>query len=206
MDLAKEKNDLITTLVEQRVLKTQKIIDAFKKVSRENFVLPEHVKYAYGNFPLPIYENQTISQPLTVAVITESARPEKGQNILEVGAGSGYQAAILSEIVGKNGRVTALERLHVLAQLAKKNLEEYKNVSVIECDGSAGYENNAPYDSIIVSASASHTPEKLVSQLKNKGRLVITIGDRLFCITKNKKSLSEEFIGYYSFVPLIGEY
>ncbi len=121
MDI-QEKRQLIATLVAEGALKTKKIIEAFRKVPREIFVLPQYKEYAYVNEPLPIMKGQTISQPYTVAVMTEALEPKPGNKILEVGAGSGYQAAVLAEIVGKKGKVVTIERIKELADFASKNL------------------------------------------------------------------------------------
>ncbi|MFC2143258.1 protein-L-isoaspartate(D-aspartate) O-methyltransferase [Candidatus Aenigmatarchaeota archaeon] len=204
--LSEKKKKLIDELVSQGYLHNKHVIAAFRKVPREDFVLPEHKKLAYANYPLPIYEDQTISQPLTVAALTEALKPKANQKIMEIGAGSGYQAAILSEIVGKKGVVIAVERLHTLSEFAKKNLKKYKNVFVIESDGTCGYEKEAPYDRIVVSASAPEVPKPLLNQLKTNGILVITIMNELFTIKKTKKGLDKKLIGNFVFVPLIGKY
>jgi len=204
MQLQKKKEFLMKELISQGYLKTKEIIEAFKKVKRENFVLADQREHAYANHPLSIGEGQTISQPLTVAAMTEALQPKERQKILEIGSGSGYQAAILSEIVGKKGKIITAERIHELFLFAKKNLKNYKNVFVFEGDGTLGYDKEKPYDRIIVTASAPHLPKKLFDQLKENGLLVIPIGDEMFRITKKKGKMEKEFLGYYVFVPLIG--
>ena len=156
---------------------------------------------------MPILENQTISQPLTIAAMTEALQPGNGQKILEVGAGSGYQAAILSEIVGKPGRIITTDRIKELVIFARTNLKKtgYSNITIVEYDGSQGYEKEAPYDRIIVTASAPEIPEALINQLKKGGRLVIPVKDEMFLIEKNKE-IKKTLLGYYVFVPLIGKY
>ncbi len=200
-----QKNELIRELIESGCLRTKAVIDAFRAVSRENFVPKEYEKHAYGNYPLPIAAGQTISQPLTVAAMTEALETAKGNKILEVGTGSGYQAAILSEIVGSTGKVITTEIIPELFDFAKKNLRNYKNVAVLNVDGSLGYTPEKPYDRIIVTASAPTVPRPLIEQLKDGGRLVIPVEDRMLLIEKNSKT-KETFIGYYSFVPLTGEH
>lgn len=205
MDLETKKKHLINELIAERVLKSKNVITAFEKVPREKFILPENMEFAYANYPLPIMEGQTISQPLTVAAMTEALDLQKGYKVLEIGAGSGYQAAIISEIIGHRGKIITVERLHELFLFAKKNLKGYKNVVVIESDGTLGYEPDAPYDRIIVTASAPHMPQKLFGQLKENGRMVIPVGDEMFLIAKKNGRMEKEILGYYVFVPLIGE-
>jgi protein-L-isoaspartate(D-aspartate) O-methyltransferase len=205
MPLQEKKERLLRELIGGRYLKTKKIIEAFRKVKRENFILPGQKEHAYANYPLPIGKNQTISQPLTVASMTEALKPRKGDKILEIGSGSGYQAAILSEIVGKKGKIITMERIHELFLFAKKNVRNYKNVFVFEGDGTLGYEGEAPYDRIIVTASAPRVPKALFEQLKEKGIIIMPIGDEMFRVTKKNGKMKKEFLGYYVFVPLIGE-
>ncbi len=201
--MQKEKERLINELIEYGYLKTKEIIDAFKKVPRENFVEEDYRKHAYVNEPLPIRAGQTISQPLTVAAMTEALQPRKGSKILEIGAGSGYQAAILAETIGPSGIVITLERKSQLVEFARKNIEKsgYKNVKIVHSDGTDGWPKEAPYDRIIVTAAAQEVPKILINQLKH-GRLVIPVNDKLFLIEKNK-NVKETFLGYYAFVPLL---
>ncbi len=201
-----QKEQLIRELIEDGWLKTRAVIEAFQKVPRENFVPPAYKKYAYANEPLPIAAGQTISQPLTVAVMTEALAARNGDKLLEVGTGSGYQAAILSEIVGPNGKVITTEIIPELFMSAKENLKDYKNVVVLNIDGSLGYSKEAPYDRIIVTASAPNIPEPLVEHLKDGGRLIIPVGDRMMLIEKEKNKIKETFLGYYAFVPLRGKH
>ncbi len=205
-DLMRAKEALIYELINEGVLKREDIIEAFRKVPREDFVLADYIDHAYDNYPLPIGEGQTISQPLTVAFMTEALDPKKGQKILEVGAGSGYQAAILAEIIGKKGKIITAERIQKLADMARANLNKagYSNAEVVVYDGSTGYEKEAPYDRIIVTASAPSVPNSLVKQLKKGGKLVITLLDEMFLIEKDDK-VKKTFLGYYVFVPLIGK-
>jgi len=198
-----QRDELLTELVDEKILKTKAVIDAFNKVPREDFVPAEYKKHAYTNEPLPIGHGQTISQPLTVAVMTELLEAKKGHKILEVGTGSGYQAAILSEIVGTVGKIITTEIIPELFEFAKKNLARYKNVNVLNIDGSLGYPGK--YDRIIVAASAPSVPKPLIEQLKEGGRLVIPVEDRMMLIEKNGK-IKETFIGYYAFVPLTGKH
>lgn len=209
MDLKQKKEMLISSLIEGGILKTKAVIGAFRSVKREEFVLPRYREQAYVDEPLPIMEGQTISQPYTVAVMTEALQPRRGEKILEVGAGSGYQAAVLAEVAGRKGKVITTERIPRLADFAKENLQRagYTDVSVVNCDGSLGYGREAPYDRIIVTASAPSVPEPLVKQLKAGGILVIPVGDEMIVIKKSGKGeIEKKFIGYYAFVPLVGKY
>ncbi len=204
VNLKEKKEHLIDLLIKEGFLITPDIIRAFRKVPRENFVLERYREHAYDNIPLPIPENQTISQPLTIAAMTEALRPTKNQKILEIGTGSGYQAALLAEIVG-NGTVITTERIKKLVDFSVSNLKGYRNITVVKHDGSTGYEKEAPYDRIIVTASAPDIPEALINQLKEGGRLVIPVKDEMLLVEKNKE-LKKTMLGYYVFVPLIGKY
>lgn len=206
-DLKEKKETLMKELMDLGYLRSRAVIEAFRQVPREEFVLPRYREHAYVNEPLPIQEGQTISQPLTVAAMTEALAAEKGQKILEVGAGSGYQAAILSVIAGSEGKVITTEHLETLYEFAKANLRNYKNVFVVHHDGSQGYEQEAPYDRIIVTASAPEIPQPLLEQLKTDSRLVIPVGNEMFLVEKSEKGgFRKTSMGYYAFVPLRGRY
>jgi len=207
MDLKREKERLINSLISEGFLKSPDVIRAFRKIPREKFVLERYIEHSYDNIPLPILENQTISQPLTIAAMTEALQPSNGQKILEVGAGSGYQAALIAEIIGRSGRIITTDRIKELVIFARNNLKKtgYNNITVVEYDGSQGYEKEAPYDRIIVTASAPEIPEALINQLKKGGKLVIPVKDEMFLVEKNKE-IKKTLLGYYVFVPLIGKY
>ncbi len=205
MDTEK-KAMLINNLIKEGFLRSPAIINAFRKVPRENFVPSDLRKYAYVDEPLPIGEGQTISQPLTVAAMTEALDAKPGQHVLEVGTGSGYQVAILSHIVGHRGSIVTTERIWSLFETAKKNLSGYGNVTVINCDGSEGYEKEAPYDRIIVTASSPSVPKPLAGQLKDGGRMVIPVGNEMLLIEKLHGKIKKTFLGYYVFVPLLGKH
>ncbi len=199
---------MIEKMIDSKVLKTDYIIDAFKKVDRKNFCIEEYKELAYIDKPLPILAEQTISQPTTVAMMTEAIKPSKNDKVLEIGAGSGYQAAILAEIV-KPGKVYTIERIKELYDFAKQNLKDYENVEVIYGDGSKGLEEKASFDCIIVTAGAPKVPEILKQQLKIGGKMIIPVGENNYYqkmqLVKRK---SNEFeitdLGYFAFVPLIG--
>ncbi|MFH0837103.1 MAG: protein-L-isoaspartate(D-aspartate) O-methyltransferase [Candidatus Aenigmatarchaeota archaeon] len=202
------KDELMKLLISGRWLKTKGVINAFRKIPRENFVIGKYKRYAYANEPLPLIMGQTISQPLTVAVMTEAMDIHDGMKVLEIGTGSGYQTAILSELAGKNSKVITIERIKELFDFAKKNLQDYKNTFIIHDNGIKGYEKEAPYDRIIVTASAQYIPKTLIDQLKIGGKLVIPIRDEMFLIEKiaepdGSVKLRKEFLGNYVFVPLI---
>ncbi len=189
------RDELIDDL--KKRIKDKKVIRAFEEVDRSDFVPEAYRRYAYIDDPLPIAEGQTISQPLTVALMTEALDIRKNHKILEVGTGSGYQAAILSRLCK---RVFTTEIRKELFEFASKNLRNYRNVKVMLADGSLGYGKEAPYDRIIVTASAPHIPGPLLKQLKRSGKMVIPVGDDMFLIKGNRKT----HLGYFSFVPLRG--
>jgi len=201
------KEDLINKLISTGALKTPEIIEAFRKVPREEFVLPELRQDAYKDIPLPILAGQTISQPTTVAIMVEALKPKRDHKVLEIGSGSGYQAAILAELVKE---VYTVERIKELVEFSKRNLERcgYHNVKVIWGDGRNGYPEAAPYDGIIVTAAAFIIPTALKEQLKIGGRLVVPVGlpHRCRMLVYEKVGETEfniEDLGYFSFVPLL---
>lgn len=205
------KKELLVLLKKDGHLKTKAVIAAFEKVPREEFVPKDLRRETYANEPLPIGEGQTISQPLTIADMTEALEIKKGQKVLEVGTGSGYQAAIIAEIVGLKGKVYTIERIHSLAERARKILKKlgYKNVQVFEGDGSLGFSRFAPYDRIIVTASSPYVPEPLKEQLKVGGKIIIPVGgfiQKMILLTKTRRGLEERSLGFYAFVPLRGRH
>ena len=214
-----ERRRLIENLVLEGVIRSEKVRDAMLNVPREEFVLEEYRKWAYLDQPLPIGYGQTISAPHMVALMTEKLDPEPGDIVLEIGTGSGYQAAILAGIVAKRdpsrrGHVYSVERIPELAFFARKNLEKtgyIDYVTVVVGDGTKGYPDKAPYDRIIVTAAAPDIPKPLIEQLKPRGVMVIPVGDlgvqRLLIV---RKSVNGEIHvledTYCLFVPLVGEY
>ncbi len=201
------KNNLINYWVREGILTNKKIISAFRKIKREDFVLPQFRYLAYEDEPLPTMAGQTISQPTTVAIMTQQLEPKSGQKILEVGAGSGYQAAILAEIVGPKGKVVTIERIRNLHTLAKRNLSNYKNIKVIFGNALTIPKRFAPFDRIIVTAAAEKIPEILFEQLKENGIILIPIGSkfeqRLLKIKKIKNEKQITDLGPFVFVPLV---
>lgn len=200
---------MVLTQLRARGIKDERVLNAFLKVPRHKFVLPEDVEDAYEDHPLPIGFGQTISQPFMVATITEALNLRGDEVALEIGAGSGYQAAILGELCRE---VYAIERIPELAERAKKTLEElgYTNVHIVVGDGTLGLPEHAPYDAIVVSAAAPDIPPTLIEQLADGGRLVIPVGSQysqmLVRVTKRGDKISYEELCPCVFVPLVGEY
>lgn len=201
--------DLVDFLVNSGALRTPEIIYAFLLTDRKDFV-PEALKErAYEDVPLPIGRGQTISQPSTVATMTEALRPSKGMKILEIGTGSGYQAAILSIIAGKQGKVITIEMKEEIFALSKNSLGFFENVVLVKGDGSSGYAKEAPYDRIIVTAASPSVPEPLKEQLKSGGIMVIPVGtgvQKMAVVSRTGDMFEEKFIGEFRFVPLLGKH
>ncbi len=206
-----EKKDLIESIKFSGYLKSKKLEKALEEVPRHLFV-PENLRdIAYRDMPLSIGFDQTISQPSTVVIMTEALDVKEGQKILEVGTGSGWQAGLIGKMVGKKGTVYTIERIEVLADFAKDNLEKVKlkNVKVFVGDGSSGLKEFAPYDRIIVTAASPDIPKTYLEQLKDKGKIVIPIGSQyiqtMFVIEKKGKEIIRRELGNFVFVPLIGK-
>ncbi len=207
MTFKDERRSMVQAQLERRGIKDSLVLDAIGKVPRHEFVPPESAGMAYADGPLPIGCGQTISQPYMVAIMTEALCLKGGEKILEIGTGSGYQAAVLAEIAGQ---VYSIERHATLANRAECILKElgYGNVHITAGDGSLGLEDEAPFDGIIVTAGAPSVPESLKWQLKEGGRLVIPVGGRfmqsLLRITKRGEFYDQEDLLGCVFVPLVG--
>jgi protein-L-isoaspartate(D-aspartate) O-methyltransferase len=200
------KEQLIESLKNKGALKSGDVIKAFERVERENFVDTVYKSYAYTDEALPLFSGQTISQPYTVAVMTEALELHKSQRVLEVGTGSGYQAAIIAEIIGSRGILFTIERLGRLVDFAKQNLKKYNNVVIVQGNGVGGLPEKAPFDKIIVTAAASEFPKKLFAQLRDGGKMVIpTTDNKLFLITKKNTEPIVEDLGSFVFVPLVND-
>ena len=187
------------------------VMASLNTVKRHELVPPSERRYSYENRPLPIGYGQTISQPYIVALMTELIKPDTGDVVLEVGTGSGYQAAILAELVD---RVYSIEIIPALAVRAKQDLERlgYTNITTKLGDGYYGWEEHAPFDAIVVTAAASHVPPPLIEQLKPGGRMIIPVGERfmtqtllLLEKTENGEVITRQY-GAVRFVPLTGEH
>jgi protein-L-isoaspartate(D-aspartate) O-methyltransferase len=190
----------------------EKVANAMRKVPREFFVPPDYARNAYFDAPLPIGFGQTISAPSIVAFMSKFLDVQEGMKILEIGSGSGYQAAILAELAGNSGVVYTVERIQELIQLARGNIEKLSitNVKFIEGDGTKGYLPEAPYDRIIVTAASPSIPQPLIDQLKDGGKLLIPVGSRMFqdleLVVKIGKEIEVSNLMPVVFVPLIGEF
>lgn len=202
-------DQLVENLISQGQLKNSLLIEAFRNIKREDFVLSEYKEFAGQDAPLPIGEGQTISQPWTVAFVLELLEPGPGQKVLDVGSGSGWTSALLAFCVGKNGKVFAAERVSELCEFGKKNISRYtfieQGIVEIFCgDASQGLPEQAPFDRILVSAAARELPEDLKKQLKIGGRLVIPVNNSIWLVVRRAENQFEEreFYGF-SFVPLI---
>ncbi len=205
-----ERKRMVEKLKEELGI-SERVAKAMLKVPRHLFVPPQYSNEAYYDYPLPIGYGQTISAPHMVAIMCDLLDLLPGQKVLEVGGGSGYHAAVVAELVGEGGKVIMIERIPELAERAKKTLRSlgYDNVEVIVGDGSEGYESEAPYDRIYVTAAAPDVPEPLVEQLKIGGKMVIPIGSEiqtLYVIEKDEKGIKKKRWGSVRFVPLLGKY
>ena len=200
-------------MVEQQIatrgVRDPRVLSAMRDVPRHLFIPPPYDRSAYEDCPLPIGNGQTISQPYIVALMTELLKPAPSDHVLEIGAGCGYQAAVLSVLVCK---VTTIERIPAVADIARNNLaaHHYDNIDLIVGDGTLGYPKNAPYNGIIITASAPDIPSPLIDQLNENGRLVAPVGSRdiqeLVVLEKHKDTITKGRHGGVRFVPLIGEY
>jgi protein-L-isoaspartate(D-aspartate) O-methyltransferase len=209
--ISKEKRIRMAERLRSKLNLSNSVVEAMKKVPRHFFVPSSYRSEAYIDTPLPIGKGQTISAPHMVAIMCELLDLKKGEKVLEVGAGSGYHAAVVAELVEREGKVIAIERVSELAERARETLKElgYDNVVVIVGDGSKGYEAEAPYDKIYVTASAPEVPKPLLEQLKVGGRLIIPLGDfmqHLYIVDKDREQIKKKNWGAVRFVPLVGEY
>ena len=205
----KKRNQMVDYQIQARGVDDPLVLAAMRKVPRHLFVPREYEQSAYDDRPLPIGYGQTISQPYMVAIMTQALKLEGDERILEVGTGSGYQAAILAEIAD---HVVSVERIPELAERATRILRNlgYMNVEVIVGDGSRGYAERAPYDGIIVTAGAPDIPQVLIDQLADGGRLVIPVGNSfqqtLTRVTRKGDETKIERLEGCVFVPLVGKY
>jgi len=207
-----QKIRLINYLKEGGFIKTEKVEEAMINVDRSIFVPQKYINESYEDKPLPIGYGQTISAPSIVAYMTELLELREGDKVLEIGTGSGYQTAILSYIVKEKGLIISIERIKELSEIAYKNLEKlglHKNVKLIVGDGSIGYENDKPYDRILITAASPKIPNFVYDQLKNGGIAVMPVGsiEEQKLVVLKKGELGKITIEYnisVIFVPLIG--
>ncbi|MCK4454085.1 protein-L-isoaspartate O-methyltransferase [Candidatus Parcubacteria bacterium] len=203
-------NNLVDSLIKEGWLKTPRIIEAFRKIKRKDF-LPENTRHlAELNEALPIGFGQTISQPLVVAFMLEKLEPDAGDRILDIGSGSGWTTALLAEIVGEKGTVFSFEIIPELMEFGKKNVEKYnflkKGIVEFFCDdGSKGYREKAPYDKILVSAALyKELPQAWKKQLEVQGRIVVPIGSSIWLFVKKSEDKFDEYeYPGFAFVPLV---
>jgi protein-L-isoaspartate(D-aspartate) O-methyltransferase len=203
------RNRMVEEQLVPRGIFDERVLDAFRKVPRHTFIPDKSLENAYGDFPLPVGEGQTISQPYMVALMTQYLDLKADEKVLEVGTGSGYQAAILAELAKE---VYSVERFTVLAERSRAVLKDlgYTNIKIRVGDGTEGWQGFAPYDGIIVTAGAPSVPEPLVEQLAEGGRLVIPVGggfsQTLTLVRKKEGKIAQEEICGCVFVPLVGRY
>lgn len=195
--------------IKGRGIKDSRVLEAMGKIPRHLFVGRSHRSKAYGDHPLPIGEGQTISQPYVVALMTEALELRPGDRVLEIGTGSGYQAAVLAEIVKE---VYTIEIKKGLAEEAETRLEElgYKNITIKHADGYFGWPEHAPFDAVIITASPNHIPPPLIMQLKEGGRLIVPLGSTVYyqtltLATKKKGEMRLLQMGPVTFVPMTGK-
>lgn len=204
-----KRQDMVEYDIKGRGIKDEKVLKAMLKVPRHLFVDEAYQMYAYADHPLPIDAGQTISQPYIVALMTEAIKPKSADRVLEIGTGSGYQAAVLAEIVKE---VYTLEIKKVLAEKSARLLKKlgYKNVKVRHGDGYFGWKEHAPFDAIVITAAANKVPKPLIEQMKEGGRMILPLDKTRYYQTltifrkKNNKIIKEEIIPV-RFVPMTGE-
>jgi len=205
----RQREEMVRRQIQTRGVTDSKVLAAMCKVPRHLFVSEALRDQAYGDFPLPIGEQQTISQPYIVAEMTQALQPGKEDRILEIGTGSGYQAAILAEIVF---RVYTIEKINSLFLNSRKLFDKlhYHNIVTKYSDGTSGWSDESPFDGIIVTAGSPEIPKPLVSQLAVGGRMVIPVGDRysqeLIKLYKDEHGIHKTNLGGCRFVKLVGEY
>ena len=200
---------MVESQLRQRGIRDERLLAAMSKVPRHEFVSRQNWNEAYADHPVPIAEKQTTSQPYMIAAMVQAAQIKPGDRVLEIGAGSGYQTALLAEL---GSQVFAVERYPSLAETAQKTLERlgYRNAKIVTADGSLGLPEAAPYDAIIVSAAAPRIPQALMDQLAVGGRLLIPVGEAdqqvLQLVQRNADgSTTARTLEGCRFVPLIGE-
>ncbi len=208
-DMTGQRNSMVNEQLVRRGIEDKMVLEAMRKIPRHRFIDESLRHLAYSDRPLPIDEGQTISQPYVVAMMTEALKLKASDRVLEIGTGSGYQAAVLAEIVKE---VYTIEIRKKLAEKVEKFLDElgYENIKTKYADGYFGWQEYAPFDAVIVTASANHIPPPLIKQLKEGGRLIVPLGSTVYhqtliLATKKDGKLDVEQMGGVVFVPMTGE-
>lgn len=203
------RSDMVSQQLKARGIQDNRVLEAMGRIPRERFVDPSLRDRAYGDYPLPIGEGQTISQPYVVALMTESLRLNGTERVLEIGTGSGYQAAVLAELTRE---VYSIEIRPTLAEGARNVLQElgYRNIHVMSADGYFGWTTHAPYDAIIITCAVNHIPPSLIEQLKDGGHLILPLGSTTYyqtltLVQKSGGELTSKYICNVRFVPMTGE-
>ena len=205
----RKREEMVKKQIEVRGITDPYVLGAMRKVPRHLFVSEALMDQAYGDFPLPIGEQQTISQPYIVAEMTQALQLNKDDRVLEIGTGSGYQAAILAEIAF---RVYTIERIHSLFVKTRRLFDKlhYHNIVTKYSDGTSGWIDESPFDAIIVTAGAPEIPKVLADQLSMGGRMVLPVGDQysqdLIKLYKDEEGVRETNLGGCRFVKLVGEH
>lgn len=208
-ELDEMRREMVQEQISERGVRDPRVLDAMLRVPRHEFVSEDFISGAYADQPLPIGDGQTISQPFMVGAMTQALALEGEERVLEVGTGSGYQAAVLALLARE---VHSMENITTLAASAQERLSRlgYKNVHVHSGDGTLGWPQAAPYDAIVVTAAAPGIPPPLIAQLSEGGRLVIPVGSateqELLLVRKLGKQTTSETLHYCRFVPLLGRF
>jgi protein-L-isoaspartate(D-aspartate) O-methyltransferase len=203
------REEMVKNQIKARGITDPKVLSALRRVPRHLFVSEALEDQAYGDFPLPIGEQQTISQPYIVAEMTQALQLNKDDRVLELGTGSGYQAAVIAEIAY---RIYTIERIHTLYVKTRALLDRlnYHNIVTRYSDGTTGWMDESPFDAIIVTAGAPEIPAPLINQLAMGGRMVIPVGDKhtqeLIKLHRSEKGIHKTSLGGCRFVKLVGEY
>ena len=207
---AAERSSMVEKQLRERGIRDERLLAAMSKVPRHEFVSPQNWTEAYADHPIPIPEQQTTSQPYMIAAMVQAAQIKAEDRVLEIGAGSGYQTALLAELASQ---VFAVERYASLSETARNTLERlgYRNIKVVTGDGSLGLPSDAPFDAIIVSAAAPRIPQALVEQLAIGGRLVVPVGEsdqQVVHLVERQQdgTINVKTLEGCRFVPLIGEH
>lgn len=205
---AAKREKMVAEQIAARGIRDERVLDAMRRVPREEFVLKNSRSSAYDDHPLPIGDGQTISQPYIVALTVEAAQIDGSSHVLDVGTGSGYAAAVMAEIAGD---IVSIERHPGLASSARRVLDRlgYSTVTVVVGDGTLGWPDAAPYDAIVAAAAAPRVPDPWIDQLRAGGRLIMPVGtpgfgQRLQRITRTDATHRVDDLGGVTFVPLIG--